>query len=74
MVDQDGTGKPLPPLDADLLPLDEELAAAGAHARRMLHGRTQPTRVFSAELRDRLIGGIAAPIAMPAGGVASPAA
>ena len=32
-----------PALDADLEVLDQELAAAGQQARRMLYGRTQPT-------------------------------
>jgi hypothetical protein len=60
-------GEPLPPLDADLVPLDEELAAAGVQARRSLHGRTQPTRVFSSALRDRLVGAVAAPTIATAG-------
>lgn len=44
------------PLDADLATLDAELAGAGAQARRALGGRTQPTRVFSRDLRVRLLG------------------
>lgn len=43
------------PFDADLESLDAELAAAGAQARRMLFGRSQPTRVFSNQLRSRLL-------------------
>lgn len=43
------------PFDADLESLDLELAGAGAHARRMLFGRSQPTRVFSNQLRGRLL-------------------
>lgn len=48
------------PIDADLQALDAELGAAGIQARRMLHGRTQPTRYFSVDLRSRLVGGYAA--------------
>lgn len=44
------------PVDADLEALDAELTAAGAHARRMLYGRSQPTRVFTNQLRARLLG------------------
>ncbi len=51
------------PIDADLEALDEELGAAGASARRSLHGSTQPTRVFSVDLRARLLGTIATPAA-----------
>ena len=47
------------PIDADLQALDAELDAAGIQARRMLHGRTQPTRYFSVDLRSRLVGGYA---------------
>ena len=43
------------PFDADLESLDAEFAAAGAHARRMLSGRTQPTRLFTNQLRSRLL-------------------
>jgi len=43
------------PFDADLESLDAELAAAGAQARRMLFGRSQPTRLFSNQLRGRLL-------------------
>ena len=43
------------PFDADLESLDLELAAGGAQARRMLFGRSQPTRVFSNQLRGRLL-------------------
>ena len=44
------------PFDADLEALDAELDAAGAQARRALHGKSQPTRVFSNDLRARLVG------------------
>jgi len=43
------------PFDADLEALDVELAAAGAQARRMLFGRSQPTRLFTNQLRGRLL-------------------
>jgi hypothetical protein len=43
------------PFDADLESLDLELATAGVQARRMLFGRSQPTRVFSNQLRARLL-------------------
>jgi hypothetical protein len=43
-------------LDVELVALDSELDAAGGQARRSLHGRTQPTRYFSIELRARLLG------------------
>jgi hypothetical protein len=46
-------------LDAGLEALDAELAAAGAQARRALHGRTQPTRVYSVDLRAWLLGRLA---------------
>jgi hypothetical protein len=46
------------PFDADLEALDEELATAGEQARRMLYGRSQPTRLFSNALRARLLGGV----------------
>jgi RNA polymerase sigma factor (sigma-70 family) len=42
-------------IDADLLRLDTELRAAGRQAARTMHGRTQPTRWFSQELRARLL-------------------
>jgi len=42
-------------IDADLLRLDGELRAAGRQAARTMHGRTQPTRWFSQELRARLL-------------------
>jgi len=44
------------PLAADLRPLDLELEQSGARARRMLHGRTQPTNYFAMDLRARLLG------------------
>ena len=49
------------PVDADLESLDAELAAAGAHARKVLYGRSQPTRVFANELRSHLLGMFEAP-------------
>jgi hypothetical protein len=50
----DDSGMDLP-FDAELESLDAELAAAGAQARRMLFGRSQPTRLFSNQLRGRLL-------------------
>jgi hypothetical protein len=44
-----------PALDPGLTALDTELAVAGAQARRALHGRTQPTRVYSVGLRNWLL-------------------
>lgn len=43
------------PLDVELVALDSELGAAGRQAGRALHGRTQPTRYYSMELRARLL-------------------
>jgi hypothetical protein len=43
------------PFDADLEVLDQELEAAGQQARRMLFGRSHPTRVFSNQLRAWLL-------------------
>lgn len=43
-------------IDADLVPLEAALRAAGQQAALMLRGRTQPTHWFSIELRSRLIG------------------
>lgn len=43
------------PMDVELVSLDSELATAGRQAERALHGRTQPTRYFSLELRARLL-------------------
>ena len=37
-----------------------ELAAAGTQARRALNGRTQPTRVYSVNLRAWLLGRLGA--------------
>jgi hypothetical protein len=62
------------PFDADLESLDEELSAAGDQARRMLYGRSQPTRLFSNALRARLLGAAEAPAAAPRPGVALPVA
>lgn len=61
-------------LDADLASLDEELNVAGDLARRMLYGRTHPTRVFANQLRSRLLGQVAVPAAtsQPIGDVALP--
>ena len=56
------------PLDADVHGLDEQLRAAGEHARRSHHGRTQPTRVFTVDLRSRLLD------SLPDQGEASPPA
>jgi hypothetical protein len=44
------------PIAAELRPLDAELAESGVRARRMLHGRTQPTNYFAMDLRARLLG------------------
>jgi hypothetical protein len=55
------------PLDTDLHALDDELLSAGAQARRQLHGSTQPTRLYTVDLRARLMGAFAA--GMPAAGV-----
>ena len=62
------------PFDADLESLDEELSVAGDQARRMLYGRMHPTRVFSNQLRARLLGQVALPAASgtAAGDVALP--
>ena len=43
------------PFDADLEVLDQELEEAGQQARRMLYGRSHPTRVFSNQLRTWLL-------------------
>ena len=44
------------PIAAELQRLDAELAESGVRARRMLHGRTQPTNYFAMDLRARLLG------------------
>lgn len=49
------------PFDADLEVLDRDLAEAGQQARRMLYGRSQPTRVFSNQLRSWLLNPSAVP-------------
>lgn len=54
------------PIDADLQALDEELDTAGIQAQRTLHGRTQPTRYFSVDLRARLLGTYSAAAGAPA--------
>jgi hypothetical protein len=51
------------PFDADLEVLDRELEEAGQQARRMLYGRSHPTRVFSNQLRAWLLDPPAATIA-----------
>jgi hypothetical protein len=60
------------PFDAELESLHDDLAAAGQHARRMLYGRTQFTRLFSNQLRAHLLGAGSAPGTLPTG--AAPAA
>jgi hypothetical protein len=55
------------PFDAELESLHDELAAAGQHARRVLYGRTQPTRLFSHQLRAHLLGAGSAPGSTPSG-------
>lgn len=55
------------PFDADLDALNAELDEAGRHARRSLHGKSQPTRVFGSALRAQLVGAIAMPVAVDAG-------
>ena len=52
--------QPEGPMDVDLMALDSELATAGRQARRALHGRTQPTRYFTLQLRARLLEGVGA--------------
>ena len=59
-------------LDADLETLDAELEAAGAHARKALHGQTQPTRFFAGRLRGQLLASFEA-AATPAAGPRSAA-
>ena len=44
------------PIAAELQSLDAELHESGVRARRMLHGRTQPTNYFAMDLRARLMG------------------
>ncbi|HUG30718.1 MAG TPA: hypothetical protein VMQ65_09445 [Candidatus Limnocylindria bacterium] len=61
----------MPPLDMDLTGLDAELNEAGAQASRSLHGRTQPTRVFSSQLRSRMVGAYAASTSGAASGAAA---
>ena len=55
------------PFDAELEALNAELDEAGRHARRSLHGQTQPTRVFGSTLRAKLIGAVAVPAVVDAG-------
>jgi hypothetical protein len=55
------------PFDAVLERLDADLEEAGEQARRMLYGRSHPTRVFAYQLRARLLG----PGAMPDAELAS---
>jgi hypothetical protein len=54
-VDESTDGYDIP-IAAELRPLDAELAESGVRARRMLHGRTQPTNYFAMDLRARLLG------------------
>ena len=42
-------------VDADLVRLDAELRAAGRQAERTMRGRTQPTRWYTLDLRERLL-------------------
>ena len=49
------------PYEADLEVLDRELEEAGQQARRMLYGRSHPTRVFSNQLRAWLLDRAAPP-------------
>ena len=49
------------PFDAGLEVLDRELEEAGQQARRMLYGRSHPTRVFSNQLRGWLLDTTAVP-------------
>jgi len=44
------------PFDAELESLHDALSTAGEHARRVLYGRTQPTRLFTNQLRAHLLG------------------
>jgi hypothetical protein len=53
-VDESADGYDLP-IAADLRPLNAELTESGDRARRMLHGRTQPTNYFAMDLRARLL-------------------
>ena len=50
------------PFDAALEVLDRELEEAGEQARRMLYGRSQPTRVFSNQLRGWLVNRAVPPV------------
>jgi hypothetical protein len=54
-VDQTLDGSDIP-IAAELRPLDTELTESGVRARRMLHGRTQPTNYFAMDLRAQLLG------------------
>jgi hypothetical protein len=67
------------PFDADLESLHGELLEAGEQSRRMLYGRSQPTRLFTNQLRAHLLGTMATPaaagaVAAGAGGATVPAA
>ena len=62
------------PLDTDLHALDAELDEAGVQARRRLHGSTQPTRLYTVDLRARLMGAFAVGAAGAAVSSASAAA
>ena len=52
---EEGVVLPDAPLDTDVVALHAELVAAGRQAGRSLHGRTQPTRYYSTQLRARLL-------------------
>src|SRR5213592_2712640 len=54
-VDEPTAGSDIP-IAAELRPLEAELSESGIRARRMLHGRTQPTNYFAMDLRARLLG------------------
>ena len=73
MLGARGGDDQMPPLDMDLTDLDRELGEAGAQASRSLHGRTQPTRVFSNQLRSRMLAAYAAPGVAGAGAAATAA-
>lgn len=53
-IDEQPDGSVIP-IPADLRSLDAELEESGVRARRMLHGRTQPTNYFVMDLRARLL-------------------
>jgi hypothetical protein len=71
----DGVSRPVhsaamtPPLDADLVELDGELARAAErmNATRARDGRERPTPAFASDLRARLLRAAAAPLQPPVG-------